>query len=142
MTASYDGSVRSLDVQQGVFEAIVLDEQSEWSAMDCRSDGSCVYLGDKDGDCCAVDLRSHKRVVPLFSCHNKKFNTLHVRAHPCCLHCISLLSTILLSLQYAWIALPNCVLLLHHPLWQTACLGPRIGWCMSYRSFLSSRVHV
>ncbi|KAK9799849.1 hypothetical protein WJX73_009741 [Symbiochloris irregularis] len=78
VTCSYDGSVRSLDLEKGQFEAIVLDEESEWSAMDCTSKGSCVYLGDKAGNLAAYDPRSHKSVLPEFSIHDKKVNTLQV----------------------------------------------------------------
>lgn len=80
VTCSYDGSVRSLDLQKGEFEAVLLDEEVEWSAMDCNRKGSCVYLGDKSGNLAAYDLRSHKSVLEEFSIHDKKVNTLQVES--------------------------------------------------------------
>lgn len=78
ISASYDGTVRSLDLGQGVFEAVVLSDNNEWSAMDCTSDGNCVYVADKDGDITAIDTRSHEAIVKEFSLHDKKVNTLQV----------------------------------------------------------------
>lgn len=78
ITCSYDGSVRNLDLEKGEFDAVLLDEEAEWSAMDCNSQGSCVYLGDKSGNIAAYDPRSHKSVLEEFNIHDKKVNTLQV----------------------------------------------------------------
>ena len=86
ITASYDGSVRLLDIEKGVFDDIVTDEDSEWSAMDSMKDTSCIYVGDKDGNVAGYDARTKEEVVKGFSLHDRKLNTLHVshpRLQPC-----------------------------------------------------------
>lgn len=78
MTCAYDGSVRQLDLEKGVFQLAWGDEQMEYSCFDVSSDGNIAYIGDKDGDLDIVDLRSKERVHKTFTLHDRKINTVHL----------------------------------------------------------------
>ena len=83
VTASYDGSVRVLDVgaSPAAFRLALSDEGAEFSALDVAPDGATAFLGDKDGCLTVADLRADGRAAPAAeaSLHDKKVNTLHVR---------------------------------------------------------------
>ena len=79
-TASYDGSVRRLDVGTGgaVWELAHGDPNGEeYSAMCDGTDGR-LWLATNDGDLCAVDARAPSMSVGLLSIHEQKVNTVSV----------------------------------------------------------------
>ena len=78
VTSSYDGSVRRLDVEKGVFSLVHSDEDVEFSAM--STSASVLYLGTNNGYLDAVDLRIHPGSNVLHSLHisDKKINTVDV----------------------------------------------------------------
>ncbi|KAL4441841.1 hypothetical protein ABPG77_003757 [Micractinium sp. CCAP 211/92] len=80
-TASYDGSLRRLDVEQGVSELVVSSEDAEYSCMDVTSDGRTALLGDNEGAVVLVDTRQAPRPAPgggALTVHGKKVNTVSI----------------------------------------------------------------
>lgn len=81
VTASYDGSVRRLDVEKGVFSLVHSDEDVEYSALNMYD--SVLYLGTNNGYLDAVDLRippGANRVLHSLHVSDKKINTVDVDA--------------------------------------------------------------
>ena len=78
MTCAYDGSIRKLNPERGVFELAWGDEEMEYSCFDVSADGNLAYIGDKDGDLDIIDLRSKQRVHTTMTLHDRKVNTVHV----------------------------------------------------------------
>ncbi len=79
VTASYDGSVRRLDVEKGVFSLIHSDEDVEFSAL--NTSGSVLYLGTNNGYLDAVDLRippGPSSVLHSLHVSEKKINTVDI----------------------------------------------------------------
>lgn len=79
LTASYDGSVRRLDVEKGMFSLVHSDEDVEYSAL--NSSGSVLYLGTNNGYLDAVDLRIPSRpnnVLHSLHVSEKKINTVDI----------------------------------------------------------------
>lgn len=80
LTASYDGSVRRLDVADGGQWLLVhSSEEEEYSCCEADAGGAVLYLGDVDGQLTVLDTRSPSAAMPLALCE-RKFNTLSV--HP------------------------------------------------------------
>lgn len=83
-TCSYDGSVRQLDPEKGIFSLVWGDEDREYSCFDVSPDGCTVYLGDNEGVLDVIDIRSRQRTVKLngkssiLDIHNRKVNTVQV----------------------------------------------------------------
>lgn len=76
-TASYDGSLRHLDVRRGVFELAHYSDENEYSAFDCCAAGHTAYLCDNRGDLRTVDLRA-SRTGAAVELHQKKINSVHL----------------------------------------------------------------
>ncbi|KAI7843657.1 hypothetical protein COHA_002559 [Chlorella ohadii] len=78
-TASYDGSLRRLDVEQGVSDLVVSAEEDEYSCMDVMGDGRTALLGDNVGQLRVVDVRAPPAgsLGPALDIHAKKINTVH-----------------------------------------------------------------
>lgn len=57
-TASYDGSVRALDVAAGAWAPALLHADAEFSAFDVRADAAWGVVADKDGACRIFDPRA------------------------------------------------------------------------------------
>ena len=81
-TASYDGTVRVMDVEQEHWALVHSSEESEYSAFTPAPDASALWLGTNTGQIGAADHRAGpKAVVQTFSeCHEKKVNTLSFEA--------------------------------------------------------------
>ncbi|KAH7619959.1 hypothetical protein Ndes2526B_g05205 [Nannochloris sp. 'desiccata'] len=77
-SCSYDGTIRCLDIQRGVFDLAWADKEMEYSCFDITSDGHTAYIGDKDGGMDIIDLRSKKKVHSIDVLHDKKVNTVHL----------------------------------------------------------------
>lgn len=80
-TASYDGSLRRLDVARGVSELVVSSEDAEYSCMDVTSDGRTALLGDNEGAVVLVDTRQAPAPASgggALTVHGKKVNTLSI----------------------------------------------------------------
>lgn len=77
-SCAYDGSIRRLDLERGVFDLAWADEEMEYSSFDLTPDGSTAYIGDKDGGMDIVDLRTKKKVHSIDVLHDKKVNTVHL----------------------------------------------------------------
>jgi len=77
-TCSYDGTIRCLDIQRGIFDLAWADKGMEYSCFDVTADGNTAYIGDKDGGMDVVDLRSKKKVHSIDVIHDKKVNTVHL----------------------------------------------------------------
>jgi WD40 repeat protein len=77
-SCSYDGTIRCLDIQRGIFDLAWADKEMEYSCFDVTADGHTAYIGDKDGGMDIVDLRSRKKVLSIDAIHDKKVNTVHL----------------------------------------------------------------
>ncbi|EFN57084.1 hypothetical protein CHLNCDRAFT_143861 [Chlorella variabilis] len=77
-TASYDGSLRRLDVQRGVSDLVVSSEEDEYSCMDVTGDGWTALLGDNEGALRLVDVRAGRVQGRPLTVHRKKINTVHL----------------------------------------------------------------
>ncbi len=77
VTSSYDGSVRLLDFEKGMFELVYSDE-SDFSALDTTADGHTLLIGDNFGDLLQVDTRAPADKAKPLNLHAKKVNTLQV----------------------------------------------------------------
>ena len=75
VTASYDGSVRLLDVEAGVFSLAYSDDDAEFSAMNMSE--HVVYLGTNTGYLDAIDLRCPD-VIHSLHASLKKINTVDI----------------------------------------------------------------
>ena len=75
VTASYDGSVRYLDVESGVFSLAYSDDDAEFSAMNMSE--HVVYLGTNTGYLDAIDLRCPD-VIHSLHASLKKINTVDI----------------------------------------------------------------
>ena len=82
LAASYDGSLKELDAEKGVFQQLVHLEDRCLYEFDSTSDMSITYLADDEGDVHQLDLRENarNRIINQWSAHDKKINTL--RIHP------------------------------------------------------------
>lgn len=79
VTCAYDGAVRTLDAEKGVFtELFASQDEDEFSACDVTADGRTAYLVDNIGNFHVVDARSGKLTAPAVGLHEKKINTVHV----------------------------------------------------------------
>ncbi|WIA35857.1 hypothetical protein OEZ86_004241 [Tetradesmus obliquus] len=88
ISGSYDGTVRTLDVNTGVWGLVpgVPEEDNNWSAGDVSADGSVLYLATSDGGLSVVDARSSSSSSGSGSggsvvIANRKVNTLHLHAN-------------------------------------------------------------
>ncbi|KAL4433964.1 hypothetical protein ABPG75_000405 [Micractinium tetrahymenae] len=80
-TASYDGSLRRLDVERGISELVVSSEDAEYSCMDVTGDGRTALLGDNEGALVLVDTRQAQRPATdggALTVHGKKINTVSI----------------------------------------------------------------
>jgi WD40 repeat protein len=77
-SVAYDGSIRCLDIERGVFDLAWSDKEMEYSCFDITADGNTAYIGDKDGGMDVIDLRSKKKVYSIDVIHDKKVNTVHL----------------------------------------------------------------
>ena len=77
-TASYDGSVRRLDLEKGCFSLVHGDEDVEYSAMNVADNR--VFLGTNTGYLDAIDVRCAPGANVVHSVHAslKKINTVDV----------------------------------------------------------------
>ena len=80
LTAAYDGVVRRMDPQRGEFELLLARDDAEFSAFDCTLDGAVLFLGDNGGNFEMVDTREKSEKSSSVNLHDRKLNTLHVRA--------------------------------------------------------------
>ena len=79
LTCAYDGAVRALDAEKGVFtELFVSEEDDEFSACDFSADGRAMHLSDNRGNYYVVDARTGKMTSPAVMLHEKKINTVHL----------------------------------------------------------------
>ena len=79
LTCAYDGAVRTLDAEKGVFtELFVSEDEDEFSACDVTADGRSIHLSDNVGNYQVVDARSGKLTSPAVQLHEKKINTVHL----------------------------------------------------------------
>ena len=79
ITCAYDGAMRTLDAEKGVFtELFASEEDDEFSGCDVTAAGRTAYLVDNRGNFHVVDARSGKMAAPAVSLHEKKINTVHV----------------------------------------------------------------
>lgn len=79
LTCAYDGAVRTLDAEKGVFtELFVSEDEDEFSACDVTADGRTIHLSDNVGNYHVVDARSGKLTSPAVQLHEKKINTVHL----------------------------------------------------------------
>ena len=80
LTASYDGSVRRLDLADGGRWLLVhSSEEEEYSCCEADPSGAVLYLGDVEGQLTILDTRSPSAATPRLLCE-RKFNTLSL--HP------------------------------------------------------------
>lgn len=92
VTASYDGSVRKLDVEKSCFAYAWGDEEMEYSAMSVSSNGTVLLLGNNQGELDRIDIRdSSCRIGKPTEIHARKVNTVHV--DPCADHLVATSST-------------------------------------------------
>lgn len=86
LTGSYDGIVRQLDVETGVWGIVggVPDDLDEcnWSAGDATPDGSTVFLATSEGQFSLMDTRTanSSSVAPHLTIANRKVNTLQLHS--------------------------------------------------------------
>lgn len=79
ITCAYDGAVRALDAEKGVFtELFASGDNDEFSGCDVTADGRTAYAVDNRGNLHVVDARSGKLAAPAVGLHDKKINTVHV----------------------------------------------------------------
>jgi WD40 repeat protein len=78
LTSAYDGAVRVLDPERGVFQETVYSEEDEFSACDQFSNGHAALVCDNVGNLHQLDVRTGKFTAPSLSIHEKKINTVHV----------------------------------------------------------------
>lgn len=79
-TASYDGSLRRLDLEKGVSDLVVSSEEAEYSCMDVSADGRTVLVGDNDGALALIDTRApgSSSGGEGLTVHGKKINTVQL----------------------------------------------------------------
>lgn len=77
-TASYDGSLRLLDVEAGAFPLTFGDEEREYSSLDLDENGNAAFLGDNEGYLDVIDVRSGKKEQAMLDLHVKKVNTVQL----------------------------------------------------------------
>ncbi|KAI3434695.1 hypothetical protein D9Q98_002758 [Chlorella vulgaris] len=75
-TASYDGSLRCMDVQAGVSALVHSSDDDEYSCMDVTGDGRTALLGDNEGALHVVDVRAGQPQGKALTLHRKKINTI------------------------------------------------------------------
>ena len=78
LTSAYDGAVRVLDPERGVFQETVYSEEDEFSACDQFSNGHGALVCDNVGNLHQLDMRTGKFTSPSLSIHEKKINTVHI----------------------------------------------------------------
>ena len=78
LTSAYDGAVRVLDPERGVFQETVYSDEDEFSACDQFSHGNAALVCDNVGNLHQLDLRTGKFTAPSLNIHEKKINTVHV----------------------------------------------------------------
>mmetsp|Transcript_23933 Transcript_23933/g.57048 ORF Transcript_23933/g.57048 Transcript_23933/m.57048 type:complete len:547 (-) Transcript_23933:244-1884(-) len=76
-TAGFDGCLRLLDLERGVFRRCHRSEVADYSAMDCREREGAVRLGDSKGFVRTVDLGSGESGTPA-RLHDRKINSLQM----------------------------------------------------------------
>jgi len=76
-TVSYDGSLRFLDVEKGVFGLSHHSMEDEYSAMDVAHAEGLVFLADNGGFLKRMDLKSGS-VDPGLKLHSNKINSVQV----------------------------------------------------------------
>ena len=76
-SCSYDGTVRSLDAEKGVFSELFTSEELELSAFDVNAKGHTALLCDKDGEFLVLDARTKTPAIPQMTLLNRKINTVH-----------------------------------------------------------------
>ncbi|GAQ88207.1 WD repeat-containing protein [Klebsormidium nitens] len=81
-SCSFDGSLRVLDVEKGVFDEAYVDEESDFSAMSLGpvDGGHVAYVGDGLGALTVVDLRASTAQVT-YQMHGRKINTIDFNPH-------------------------------------------------------------
>ena len=82
LTSSYDGSIKELDANKGIFREILTLEDRCLYEFDSLPDMSATYVADDEGDVHQIDLRMNakNRDISSWTAHQKKINTL--RVHP------------------------------------------------------------
>ncbi len=76
--------MRCLDPARPEFGLSAVRPDAELSAFDCSVDGHTLLLGDNEGNVEVADARApDAKGVPPVNLHDRKLNTLHVRAVPC-----------------------------------------------------------
>jgi hypothetical protein len=79
ITCAYDGVVRALDAEKGMFtEIFASTDGDEFSGCDVTADGRTAYLVDNGGNLHVVDVRAGKLTAPAVELHGKKINTVHL----------------------------------------------------------------
>ena len=80
LAASYDGSLKVLDAEKGVFSELLHLEDRCLYEFDSTEDMSTTFLADDEGDVHQIDLRvnARNRVINYFTAHDKKINTLRI----------------------------------------------------------------
>jgi hypothetical protein len=78
-TCSFDGCLRVLDVEKGIFDEAFVAETSDFSALSLgpMDGGHVAYVGDGDGALTVVDLRAATAKVT-YQMHGRKINTIDV----------------------------------------------------------------
>ena len=77
-SASYDGTIKCLDLERREFTTSYYSEEHELSAFTMGTD--CAWIGTNDGRVGAVDIRTASECVPIVTRHNRKVNALSVDA--------------------------------------------------------------
>lgn len=78
VTCSYDGSVRSLDVEKGVFDEVFGDDDYLLHYVDLTPDGRTAYVGTRAGSLLQIDLRAPKAFSEFEELHDRKLCNVHV----------------------------------------------------------------
>ncbi|KAL1922864.1 uncharacterized protein VTP21DRAFT_9240 [Calcarisporiella thermophila] len=80
-TASYDSSVRCLDMVKQVFtEAYIGEDSTLYSSIDLDPTGNLVYFSDNDGRLSLRDLRSPMSSTMTYQLHEKKIGCINVNS--------------------------------------------------------------
>ncbi|GAX77374.1 hypothetical protein CEUSTIGMA_g4820.t1 [Chlamydomonas eustigma] len=78
-TSSYDGSVRVLDVNAGMYNLVPgLPKDIEISAMDATTCGGSIFVGSNGGELLHLDIRSGEKKGKVLQVHEKRTNSIHL----------------------------------------------------------------
>jgi len=79
--ASYDGTVRCLNVEMRAFETLHVSKEHVWSAFALDGAAATMWLGTNVGSLCAVDPRTGLVCEKVVRSHGLKINSLSLDDH-------------------------------------------------------------